>query len=169
VSRPPALLRGGPWSKASLNIAESRSIGRHPGGAQCRRIGHRVDLEVVDVAVELEPHHPGGQIAGRHLCCRGNRGMKLEEATASTTDDPAGVIGLNDDLDRAGECLVRDGIHLSRIRRRNRRLQDVDGLMHPPTVRIRRAPPGQVRSSPNQREDSVGEPGHGTDSLPVAN
>jgi hypothetical protein len=32
VSRPPALLRGGPWSKASLNIAESRSIGRHPGG-----------------------------------------------------------------------------------------------------------------------------------------
>jgi hypothetical protein len=24
--------------------------------------------------------------------------MKLEEATASTTDDPAGVIGLNDDL-----------------------------------------------------------------------
>src|SRR5688500_10083418 len=33
-----------------------------------------------------------------------------------------------------------------------------------PTVPIRRAPPGEVRSSPDQREDSVGERGHSTDS-----
>jgi hypothetical protein len=126
-------LRGGPWPKAGLNIEESCSIGCHPGLAQCRRIGDRVDLEVVDVAVELKPHHPVDQIAGRHLCCRSDRGMELQQATAGTTDD---VIGPGDNLDRAGERLVRDGVHLSRIRRRDRRLQDVDGLMHLPTVRV---------------------------------
>jgi len=169
VSRRPEVLRGGPWPKAGLNIGESCSIGRHPGLAQRRRIGDRVDLEVVDVAVELEPHHPVDQIASRHLCCRCDRGMELEQATAGTTDDPAGVVGPGDNLDRTGERLVRDGVHLSRARRRDRRLQDVDGLMHLPTVRVRRAPSGEVRSSPDQREDGVGERGHGTDSLPVAN
>ena len=156
VSRRPEVLRGGPWPKAGLNIGESRSIGRQPGLAQCRRIGDRVNLEVVDVAIELEPHHPVDQIAGRHLCCRSDRGMELEQATAGTTDDPTGVVGPGDDLDRAGERLVRDGIHLSPIRRRDRRLQVVDGFMHLPTVRARRAPPGKVRSSPDQREDGVG-------------
>ena len=87
VSRRPEVLRGGPWPKAGLNIGESRSIGRQPGLAQCRRIGDRVNLEVVDVAIELEPHHPVDQIAGRHLCCRSDR-MELEQATAGTTDDP---------------------------------------------------------------------------------
>ena len=95
--------------------------------------------------------------------------MELKQATAGITDDPTGVVGPGDDLDRAGERLVRDGVHLSRIRRRDRRLQVVDGFMHLPTVRIRRAPPREVRSSPDQREDSVGERGHITDSLPVAN
>src|SRR5215217_3368390 len=91
--------------------------------------------------------------------------MELKQATARITDDPAGVVGPGDDLDRAGECLVRDGVYLSWIRRRDRRLQVVDGRMHLPTVRVRRAPPGEVRSSPDQREDSVGERGHSTDSL----
>src|SRR5215207_9901463 len=46
-----------------------------------------------------------------------------------------------------------------------RRLQVVDGgHMHLPTVRVRRASPGEVRSSPDQREDGVGEGGHSTDS-----
>jgi hypothetical protein len=67
--------------------------------------------------------------------------MELEQATARITDDPAGVVGPGDDLDRAGERLVYDGVHLSRIRRRDRCLQVVDGLMHLPTVRVRRAPP----------------------------
>jgi hypothetical protein len=169
VSRRPEVLHSRPWPNAGLNIEESRSIGRHPRLAQRRRIGDRVDLEVVDVAVELEPHHPVGQIAGRHLCCGSGCGMELEQATAGITDDPAGVVGPGDALDGAGERLVRDGVHLSRIRRRDRRLQVVDGLMHLPTVRIRRAPPRQVRSSPDQREDSIGEPSHNTDSLPVAN
>jgi hypothetical protein len=130
---------------------------------------HRVEREVVDVAVELEPHHPVGQTAGRHLCCRSDCGVELEQATAGTTDDPAGVVGPGDDLERAGERLMRDGVDLSWIRRRDRRLQVVDGLMHLPTLRIRRAPPREVRSSPDQREDSVGERGHSTDSLQVAN
>jgi hypothetical protein len=35
-------------------------------------------------------------------------------------------------------------------------------------VRIRCAPPGEVCSSPDQREDGLGERGHGTDSLSIA-
>jgi hypothetical protein len=73
--------------------------------------------------LELEPHHPVGQIAGRHLCCRTGCGMQLEQATASITDDPTGVVGPGDDLERAGERLVGDGVQLSWIRRRDRRLQ----------------------------------------------
>ena len=90
--------------------------------------------------------------------------MELKQATARITDDPTGVVSPGDDLDRAGERLARDGVHLSWISRRDRRLQVVDGLMNLPTVRIRRALPGEVRSSPDQRENSVGERGHSTDS-----
>jgi hypothetical protein len=107
--------------------------------------------------LQLEPHHPVGQTAGRHLCYRSGCGVELKQAMARITDDSAGVVGPGDDLDRAGERLVGDGLHLSWIRRRGRRLQVVDGLMHLPTVPIRRAPPGEVRSSPDQREDSVGD------------
>jgi hypothetical protein len=53
------------------------------------------------------------------MCRRSDRRMELEQTTAGTTDDFTGVVGPGDDLDRAGERLVRDGVRLSRIRRRD--------------------------------------------------
>jgi hypothetical protein len=82
-------------------ISVRRAVRLHAGVTQGRGVRDWVELEIVDVALELELHHPVDQLACRHAGSGSTAGVKGEQSTAGVTDDSAGVVGPGDDLDRA--------------------------------------------------------------------
>ena len=91
--------------------------------------------------------------------------MKLEEATASTTDDLAGVIALTMTLIAlAGAlCVTAYTSTRSDVGIAASKMSTASCIRRPCASDARHR--DRSRSSPNQRQDGFGEPGHGTDSL----
>lgn len=161
VTGGPPIVRGGAQPKSGLDLYQPLPVCRHPYVAERRRIRDRVELEVVDlVIVELELHHPVDQLPDRRLGGSGSLRVELQQPTAGIPDDPAGVVGLGDHLQRRRERLVRDRVDLGRGGRRNRGHEDVDGLVHVPAVRVGGAVAVEVRAGTDQREYGVGQRSH---------
>jgi hypothetical protein len=90
----------------------------------------------------------------------GDLGMQFQKAAAGVTDDAAGVIGAGDDFDRAAQCFVGHRVRLGRISRRQRGVEDVQGLVHPLSVVVGCGPSVDIGPGTNQGQDPVGEPAH---------
>ncbi|MGH3333394.1 MAG: hypothetical protein ACRDPJ_19020 [Nocardioidaceae bacterium] len=72
---------------------ELRSVGRHAILAERRGVCDGIELEVVDVAVELELHHPVDELCRRHQGGGRRLGMQVQQSAAGVADDAAGVVG----------------------------------------------------------------------------
>lgn len=84
--------------------------------------------------------------------------MEVEESSARVADDAAGVVGAGDDLDRAGESLVGDGVPLGRPGSLIL-LEDVDRLVHVSAVSVGGAPAVQIAPAADQWEHVLGPAG----------
>ncbi len=127
-----------------------------------------IDLEVVDVPVELELHHPVDQLARSDTGRRRDRRMQREQSTTRATDDPAGIVCAGDHFDSARQRGMHHRIHLSRVRRTERSFEHIDRLVHLATMLVRRAPPAQIRPSPDKWKDSVGQRSHERETIVIA-
>ena len=125
-------------------LVELCAIGGHAVPAEGRRIGDRVELEAVDVAVELKRDHPVHQPASGDACPRGSLRVQRQQPPAGVPDDSAGVVGTGNHLQGGAQRLVGDGVDLRRIGARDGRLKGVHGLVHLTPVRVRGAPVMQV-------------------------
>jgi len=75
VLRSPPLFRGGMRPQGGLNLGQSRPVAGDSEIAEGGSVSHRVEGEVIDVALELEFDHPVDELGGRHLRGGGSLGM----------------------------------------------------------------------------------------------
>jgi hypothetical protein len=87
-------------------------------------------------------------------------GMQVQQRPARVADDPAGVVGAHDHLQRRGDRLLRHGEDDGRILGLGCCLEHLDGIVHLPAVLVGRAPAPHVRTSADQRQDRVGKIAH---------
>ncbi len=160
VGRRPSLHAG--WQRAQFRslLLELSSVASQPGRTKRRCIGDGVELEVVDLAVELERDHPVDELRGSDAGPR--RGLRVEckQPSARVADDAVGVVGSRDDLERAGQGLVGHGVHIRRVSGRRACLQYVDGLMHLSSMCVGRTASVEVDARADEGEYLVGQPGH---------
>jgi len=150
----------GTCAQTGLDLHQSCPVGDQPGLAQRGGIGHRIEGEIVDVAVELEPHHPIDEFRRRNVGGGGDLGMQFQKPPARVADDAAGVIGAGDDFDRAAQCFVGHRVRLGWISCRQRGLEDVQGDVHLVSVVVGYGPSVDIGPGTNQWQDPVGEPAH---------
>lgn len=89
---------GGAGTESRLDFGQPFPVGGHADLAKCRGVGHGVEFEVVDLAVELELHHPVDQLPHRRPGRRGCLRVEFQEATTGVADDAAGIVGSGDHL-----------------------------------------------------------------------
>ena len=157
--RPPSFLRG-PWAEAGFDLGEPSTVGGHALLAERRCVGDRVDLEVVALVVELERQHPVDQFRDRRRGPRRDLGMQVQQLSARVSDDPAGVVGSHDYLQRRGDRLLRHRKHDGWIVGLGCLLQNRHRLVHLTAMRVGGAPARQVRTSTDQRQDGLGKMAH---------
>ena len=139
---------------------EACPIHLHADVAQSRGVGHRIELEVVDVAVELELDHPVHQLARRDPRIRRGLRMQRQQSTARVADDPARVVSTSDHLDGARQCRVHDRVELGWVGGCSRCFEHIDRLVHLAAVGVGCAPPVQIGPCPDERKNSVRQRGH---------
>ena len=158
--RPPLLLRW-PWCRAGFDVGEPCPVGGHALLAERGRVGDGVEVEVVAFIVELERHHPVHQLRDRRLGPRCDLGCRSSSASARVSDDPAGVVGAHDHLQRGRDRLLRHREHDGRVLGLCCLLENRYRFVHLSAVLVRRAPTPQVRTSTDQRQHRVGKLAHG--------
>ena len=158
--RPPLLLRR-PDAEAGFEVGEPCPISGDALLAERARIGDEIEVEVVALTVELERHHPVHQFGDRRPGPRCDLRVQVQQRSARVSDDPAGVVGAHDHLQRRRDRLLRHREHDGRILGLCCLLEDLQRFVHLPAVLIGRQPTPQVRASANQRKDRVGKLAHG--------
>ena len=141
-------------------LLEPFPIARQALYAEGRRVGDRIELEVVDDAVELERDHPVDKLRRRSASSRRKLRVEREEPSTRIADDAAEVVSPRDDLDGARQRDVGHGVQLGGVGYRRTGLQDVDRLVHPATMCVGRTPTMEVGTGTDQREDRTRECAH---------
>ena len=114
----------GRGAEAGFDLGELAPVGGDAPLAECGGVGDGVDGEVVAIVVELELHHPVDELRDRRLGLRRGFGVQFQQGSARVADDPAGVVGAHDHLQRRGDRLLGNREHDGGIVSHGCRLED---------------------------------------------
>jgi hypothetical protein len=89
VGGAPALIVGRCRAESQSDRLETTAVERDALVAERRRVGNRVDREVVRLLVELDPLHPRHEPVGWGARPCGRLGVEVEQSSYGVADDAA--------------------------------------------------------------------------------